>query len=157
MQMKHHKRFRFISVLTFVQWGFIRQRLLASCTARLKFLISMCSSARWHSSLPEEGTVHHEEKQTGYRVRGEASRVFYSRSSRSRATMLHVTRNLFYMEECYVMAANNWCLRAGPNSLMLHKSLSRATLSNLHTVCLTKQLYKHRLNKSRGCHYSFFL
>lgn len=41
----------------------------------------------------------------GHRVRGEASRVFYSRSSRSRATMLHVTRNLFYMEECYVTVA----------------------------------------------------
>lgn len=50
--------------LTFVQKGLILQRLLASCTARLKFFISMCSSARWHSSLPEEGTVDRKREQT---------------------------------------------------------------------------------------------
>lgn len=47
--------------LTLVQKGFILQRLLASCTARPKFFISMFNSARWHSSLPEEGTVDHKE------------------------------------------------------------------------------------------------
>lgn len=47
--------------LTLVQKGFILQRLLASCTARPKFFISMFSSARWHSSLPEGGTVDHRE------------------------------------------------------------------------------------------------
>lgn len=49
---------------TFVQRGFILQRALASCTAWLKFPISMCNSVRWHNSLPKEGAVHHREKQT---------------------------------------------------------------------------------------------
>lgn len=44
-----------------VQKGFILQRLLASCTARPKLFISMFNWARWHSSLPEEGTVDHKE------------------------------------------------------------------------------------------------
>lgn len=42
-----------------VQKGLSLQRLLASCTARLRFFISRCSSARWHSSLPVGGTVGH--------------------------------------------------------------------------------------------------
>lgn len=59
--MQKSKHFRGRLSLTFVQKGFILQRLLASCTARLKFFISMCNSARWHSSLPAEGTVGHKE------------------------------------------------------------------------------------------------
>lgn len=59
--MQKSKHFRGRLSLTFVQKGFILQRLLASCTARLKFFISMCNSARWHRSLPAEGTVDHKE------------------------------------------------------------------------------------------------
>lgn len=67
--------------LTLVQKGFILQRLLASCTARPKFFISMFNSARWHSSLPEEGTVDHKEIASVSSSEGFCSRSRISRAS----------------------------------------------------------------------------
>lgn len=77
--MQKSKHFRRRISLTFVQKGFILQRLLASCAARLKFFISMCNSARWHSSRPVEGTVdHRESRRHGVR---KSSEGFYSWSA----------------------------------------------------------------------------
>lgn len=75
-------------ILTFVHRGFNLQRLLASCTAWLKFPISMCSSARWHSSLPKGGATQHKERRHKSAQWISLQEMdSFSRPCRSRATM----------------------------------------------------------------------
>ena len=73
--------------LTFVHRGFNLQRLLASCTARLKFPISVWSSARWHSSLPEEGAMQHKKRDKSAQWMSFQEMDRFSRPYRSRPIM----------------------------------------------------------------------